>query len=196
VVHVINKENAHNASHEPTIVTREFYCSLEELYHGITKKMRVKRQRLNIDGQTTHEEEKILTIEVKPGWKSGTKITFPKEGDEKPGITPADIQFILKEKPHDRFKRNGNDLIYRYSCSLKQALLGLTIDVHTLDQRKLRIPINKIISPGYTHKVIGEGMPISKSPHEKGNLIIEFDINFPNRLTEHQKKLINDAFDH
>jgi len=112
--------------------------------------MRVKRQRLNIDGQTTHEEEKILTIEVKPGWKSGTKITFPKEGDEKPGITPADIQFILKEKPHDRFKRNGNDLIYRYSCSLKQALLGLTIDVHTLDQRKLRIPINKIISPGYT----------------------------------------------
>lgn len=47
------------------------------------------------------KQEKILEINVKPGWKSGTKITFEKEGDEMdPSVEPADLVFILEEKPH------------------------------------------------------------------------------------------------
>lgn len=60
----------------------------------------------------TRSEDKILEITVKPGWKAGTKVTFNDEGDRKPGHIPADIQFVIKEKPHPRFKRDGNDLIY------------------------------------------------------------------------------------
>lgn len=36
------------------------------------------------------------------GWKTGTKITYEKEGDELPGVVPADIVFILNIKPHPR----------------------------------------------------------------------------------------------
>jgi len=151
---------------------------------------------LNSDGHSTYDDTKILEINVKPGWKAGTKITFPKEGNEKPGMIASDIIFVIAEKPHARFKRNGNDLIYKHSISLKQALLGFTMELQTLDDRTLRIPINKIVDPAYTHKVQNEGMPISKGGQQsKGNLLVEFDIIFPNRLTENQKKMLNECLE-
>ena len=59
---------------------------------------------------TYRPEDTILTIEVKPGWKEGTKITFNNEGDEKPNHSAGDIIFVLKEANHPRLKRKGNDL--------------------------------------------------------------------------------------
>ena len=41
-------------------------------------------------------EEKVLTINIKPGWNSGTKVTFSQEGDMFPGRIPADIAFIIR----------------------------------------------------------------------------------------------------
>lgn len=39
-------------------------------------------QVMNEDGQTSTIRDKILTIDVQPGWKQGTRITFEKEGDQ------------------------------------------------------------------------------------------------------------------
>ncbi|VDN28996.1 unnamed protein product [Cylicostephanus goldi] len=58
--------------------------------------MKITRKVLNADGHSTRVEDKVLTINIKPGWKSGTKITFPKEGDQHPGRVPADIVFVIK----------------------------------------------------------------------------------------------------
>jgi DnaJ family protein B protein 4 len=176
-------------------VQTPLHCSLEELYNGATKKMRINRKRLGADGHSTYDDVKILEINVKPGWKAGTKITFPKEGDEKPGVIPGDIIFVVTPKPHPRFKRTGNDLTYKHRITLKQALTGFTMEIETLDHRKLRIPINKIASSDYVHKIPNEGMPISKGgSSSKGNLYVEFVVTFPHRLTEQQKKLVNDSF--
>ena len=34
----------------------------------------------------------------------------------------------------------------------------------------------------------GEGMPISKTPGTKGNLIVKFDVSFPRSLNDSQKQ--------
>lgn len=39
-------------------------------------------QVMNDDGHASTIKDKILTIDVQPGWKQGTKITFEKEGDQ------------------------------------------------------------------------------------------------------------------
>ena len=44
---------------------------------------------MNEDGHTSNIRDKILTINVKPGWRAGTKITFPKEGDQGPNNIPG-----------------------------------------------------------------------------------------------------------
>lgn len=131
--------------------------------------------------------EEILTINVKPGWKKGTKITFPEKGNEQPNVTPADVVFIIDEKPHSVFTRDGNDLILTKRISLAEALTGYTVQLTTLDGRNLTIPVNNVIHPTYEEVVPKEGMPIQKDPTKKGNLRIKFDIKFPTRLTSEQK---------
>ncbi|KAL5730512.1 hypothetical protein ACHQM5_003319 [Ranunculus cassubicifolius] len=161
-------------------------CSLEELYRGITKKMKISREIADASGKTITVDE-ILTIDVKPGWKKGTKITYPEKGNEQPGIIPSDLIFIIDEKPHNLFTREGNDLVVTQRISLADALTGCTVNITTLDGRNLSIPIANVVHPAYEEVVPREGMPIPKDPSKKGNLRIKFNIKFPARLTAEQK---------
>ncbi|KAL7169639.1 hypothetical protein ACSBR2_034641 [Camellia fascicularis] len=167
-------------------IERNLPCSLEDLYKGTTKKMKISRDVIDASGRPTTMEE-ILTIEIKPGWKKGTKITFPEKGNEQRGVIPSDLVFIIDEKPHSVFKRDGNDLVVTQKISLVDALTGYTAQITTLDGRNLTVAINSIISPTYEEVVKGEGMPIPKEPSKKGNLRIKFNIKFPTRLTSEQK---------
>ncbi|CAE5966590.1 unnamed protein product [Arabidopsis arenosa] len=174
-------------------IERQLPCSLEDLYKGISKKMKISRDVLDSSGRPTTVEE-ILTIEIKPGWKKGTKITFPEKGNEQRGIIPSDLVFIVDEKPHAVFKRDGNDLVMTQKIPLVEALTGYTAQVTTLDGRSVTVPVNNVISPSYEEVVKGEGMPIPKDPSKKGNLRIKFNVKFPSRLTTEQKSGIKRMF--
>lgn len=182
----------HRGPQKPEPVKRQLQCSLEELYKGATKKIRITRQRLDADGTSLHPEEKLLDIPIKAGWKKGTTLTYENEGDEGPGIIPADIQFIIGEKPHAWFEREGSDLIYNARVTLADALAGTTLHIRTLDERQLTIPITEVVSPGSTKTIANEGMPISKAPGTKGNLVIRFQVVFPSSLTEDKKRRIRE----
>ncbi|KAF7139968.1 hypothetical protein RHSIM_Rhsim06G0137000 [Rhododendron simsii] len=211
-------------------------CSLEELYKGTTKKMKISREiadairtaaptptvgksyggtddlprvqlelpldlgDMTISIDASNEEicgkssgcsktmlEEILTIDIKPGWKKGTKITFPEKGYEQPGVIPSDLIFIIDEKPHSVFTRDGNDLVVTEKIPLSEALTGHTVRQNTLDGRTLTIPINNVIHPDHEEVVRGEGMPIPKDPTKKGNLRIKFNVKFPARFNPEQK---------
>ncbi|XP_058074699.1 uncharacterized protein LOC131223339 [Magnolia sinica] len=177
---------------KPPPVETKLPCSLEELYSGSTRKMKISRNVLDANGRLAPETE-ILTIDVKPGWKKGTKITFPDKGNEQVNQLPADLVFVVDEKPHDVFKRDGNDLIISHKVSLAEALAGTTVNLMTLDGRSLTIPVTDIVSPGYELVVAKEGMPIVKEPGKKGNLLIKFDVKFPTRLTAEQRSGIKRA---
>ncbi len=106
----------------------------------------------------------------------------------------ADLVFTLREKPHPRFTRRDNDLVFRANISLLAALTGVTVQVLTLDGRTLPIAVNTIVQPGYTQTVAGEGMPNPRDPSGKrGDLVIEFDISFPKALSIPQKQLLQKA---
>ncbi|KAE9620629.1 hypothetical protein Lal_00019445 [Lupinus albus] len=168
-------------------IENKLTCTLEEIYRGTTKKMKIHREIADATGKTMQVEE-ILTINVKPGWKKGTKITFPEKGHEQPNVTPADLVFIIDEKPHNVFTRDGNDLIVNQKISLVEALTGYTVNLTRLDGTNLSISINNIIHPNYEEVVPREGMPLPKDPSKKGNLRIKFSIKFPTRLTDAQKE--------
>ncbi|XP_059730723.1 dnaJ homolog subfamily B member 13 isoform X2 [Bos taurus] len=126
-------------------IERDLYLSLEDLFFGCTKKIKISRRVLNDDGYSSTIKDKILTIDVKPGWRQGTRITFEKEGDQGPNIIPADIIFIVKEKLHPRFRRENDNLFFVNSIPLGKALTCCTVEVKTLDDRLLNIPINDIV---------------------------------------------------
>ncbi|ESQ45767.1 hypothetical protein EUTSA_v10010490mg [Eutrema salsugineum] len=180
--------NGHNTSElrKAPAVENPLPCSLEDLCKGVKKKMRLSRNVYDASGKMRVVEE-ILPIEIKPGWKKGTKLTFPKKGNEEPGIIPADIIFVLEEKPHPVYKRDGNDLVVNQEITLLEALTGKTLDLTTLDGRTLVIPLTDIINPDHEIVVPNEGMPISKEPGKKGNLRLKLNVKYPSKLTSEQK---------
>uniref|UniRef100_A0A7S2V156 J domain-containing protein n=1 Tax=Fibrocapsa japonica TaxID=94617 RepID=A0A7S2V156_9STRA len=167
-------------------IAQDLPCTLEELFNGCTKRLKITRTRFDTSGELV-ESTKMLTINVKPGWKKGTKITFPCEGDERPNIIPADVVFVVTEKEHEFFGREGSNLIYNAQITLADALTDCCIEVPTLDGRTLSLPCPEVVSPGYEKTIVGEGMPLSKKVGQRGELIIRFKILFPRYLPEEKK---------
>jgi DnaJ family protein B protein 4 len=131
--------------------------------------------------------EEILLIDIKPGWKKGTKITFRGKGNHLPGSRPTDLIFVVKETPHVLFKRDGRDLVMTQKISLLEALVGTTLNITTLDGREIMVKVTDIVTPQYEKVVSDEGMPRSKDPSRKGKLRIKFHIEYPSMLTSQQK---------
>jgi len=164
-------------------IEHDLYVSLEDISRGVTKRMKITRRVVANDG-TVRKEDKVLAINVKPGWKSGTKITFQREGDQAPNKIPADIVFIIRDKPHPNFKREGSDLKYTCQISLKEALCGSRTEVPLLGGEKMIINLqDEVIKPSTVKRVVGKGLPNPKDTARRGDLIVNFDIVFPERLS-------------
>lgn len=112
------KSSSANRKQDPPI-EHDLYLSLEEVLNGCVKKMKITRKVLNADGKSYKREDKVLTINVVPGWKAGTKVTFQHEGDRSSSSIPADIVFIIRDKPHPHFKREGTNIVYTAKISLR-----------------------------------------------------------------------------
>lgn len=172
----------------PSEITRPLKLSLEDLYSGATKHLKVSRRLLN--GTT---EDKVLEIQVLPGWKSGTKIRFPRAGNEQPNGEAQDLVFVAEEKPHSVFTREGDVLICHIKIPLVEALTGVDgrKTIEALDGRKIPVPLPPgIVKPNQETRIPNEGMPIRKqgSTTKKGDLIVRWDVVFPDRLTPAQKE--------
>lgn len=177
---------------DPPII-RDLLVSVEDIYKGVTKKMKITKKVMSPDGRSVQSQEKVLTIEVKPGWKEGTKITFPKEGDQNPGRIPADIVFIIKDRQHPNFTREGSDVKFKAKIGLRDALTGANVNIPTLDGSNIKLEVKEVINPKTVRRIQGQGLPVPKDCGRRGDLIIEFDIIFPNNLSQKQKNIILDT---
>tara|TARA_Y100001970_G_C14195903_1_gene838070 strand:+ start:1215 stop:2078 length:864 start_codon:yes stop_codon:yes gene_type:complete len=182
--HFMNRFMDNN--HFTITIKKNVYCTLEELYNGTTKKMKISRKVQNRDGYIKNEV-KVITINIKPGWKAGQKIKCKGAGDVMLHQPRQDIIFIIQEKPHSFYTRKGDDLQITLKLTLKEALCGTTKQIVTLQKTSLTFRITTIITPGMTKLYKDEGMPIC-GKNKYGNLIITFSIEFPSSLTQEQKK--------
>lgn len=131
----------------------------------------------------------MLEIQVKPGWKEGTKLTFSGKGDElAPGGPSADLVFIIKQQPHPQFQRTGNDLYTTVKIPLVTALTGGTAPVQLLDGKSLDIPVSPPVNHGEVRVLKGQGMPVSKEQGLNGDLFVKLEVAFPAQLSTQQKE--------
>lgn len=92
-------------------------------------------------GKKTVVDRKVLHVHVDRGVKSGTKVEFRGEGDQSPGVLAGDVVFQIEQKPHPRFTRRDDDLLYPCEINLVTALAGGTIYIEHLDDRWLSVEI-------------------------------------------------------
>jgi len=137
-------------------------------------------------GKKVINEPKTLEIYIDKGMKDGQKITFENEADEKPDMIAGDIVFVLQQKPHELFERDGIHLYMKKKINLLEALSGFQFKIPHLDKRILLATSDKteILKPNSMKQIDFEGMPTYKSPFDKGHLFIKFEVDFPNTIPE------------
>lgn len=142
------KKNNFNCSNVSEI-THNVKIDLEFLYKGGIKKFKISNNNLN----------KTFEINIQPGWKNGTKISFD---DDKMG----NITFIIEEKENPFYKRVNDDIIYKYTIN------DDNIDVVCFSGKQIKLKNKK---KGDKITVSGEGMPIRKNGKiiGYGDLIID-----------------------
>uniref|UniRef100_A0A336LBJ9 CSON006649 protein n=1 Tax=Culicoides sonorensis TaxID=179676 RepID=A0A336LBJ9_CULSO len=170
--------------------------TLEEVYKGDNKKIKIMRHEFIDDAKTKTEiREKWLKVPIKRGIESGTVIRFPDEGDRNPTRFPGDVVITINVKNHETFKRDKENLYMTHKISLKEALCDFSLKIHTLDDRILRIKVTDTISPTYNTIIEGEGLPVTDCPAKFGNLIVNYEIEFPKYIPKAIKTQFAELFD-
>ncbi|RUS24216.1 hypothetical protein BC938DRAFT_473935 [Jimgerdemannia flammicorona] len=167
-------------------------CSLEDLYHGKIKKIKVRRRLLDPTTRAPVVTETILEVRVKPGWRVGTTVTFKNEGGEQPDGGFQDVQVVVREKPHDVYTRVGNDLRVTIDMTAVQAVTRPANSLVTLDGRTLHVPYP---SQGkHELKFAGEGMPVPRGGGRKGDLYVNYRVKVPESLPKGLKETVERMF--
>lgn len=81
---------------EVTVVEKPLPVTLEELFNGTTKKMKIKRKTYDPATGKQSTQDRILEVPIKKGLKAGSKIKFSDVGDQVEGGT-QDLHFIVSE---------------------------------------------------------------------------------------------------
>ncbi|KAL4323556.1 hypothetical protein GQ457_11G002390 [Hibiscus cannabinus] len=132
-----------------------------------------------------------LTVDIEKGMQDGQEVVFYEDGEPIIDGEPGDLKFLIRTAPHDRFRREGNDLHTTVTVTLVQALVGFEKTIKHLDDHSVDIGYKGITKPKEVRKFKGEGMPLHSSK-KKGNLYVTYDVLFPTSLTEEQKSKIKE----
>lgn len=120
--------------------------------------------------------------------RDGQKIVKSQEGDERPGVTPSDLVFILQQKPHSTFKRRGDDLIFEKHINLSESLTGCEFIVPGLGSAGKSVIVRSkpgvVIKPDHVARIKGKGMPLYHQMDKKGDLVIHYHVQFPSSIPD------------
>jgi DnaJ family protein A protein 2 len=148
-------------------------------------------------GQKVVREDKILTVEIEPGMKWGQAISFFGESDQAPDCMTGDVVFVLKPKQDDKnanYERKEDDLFLKQDINFVDALTGATLCIKTLLGEDLYITYPDPINPNEILCLQGKGMPVHGKVETWGDLYIQFNVTFPDKITDEQKKAIKESF--
>lgn len=163
-------------------ITKTLELSLEEIYCGGSYELDIEKWSLEHNMKQYMFES--INIFVPPGTNDGERIIITGEGNYVSENQKGDIIVDIKIKAHEKFVKEGNNLYYKHSLTLKEALCGFSFDIFHLNQQSFVFNNTQnviIIKPGDKKILRQLGM---KRENCVGDLVIIFDVIFPNQLDQ------------
>eukprot|EP00588_Corethron_pennatum_P031323 CAMPEP_0194318884 /NCGR_PEP_ID=MMETSP0171-20130528/15425_1 /TAXON_ID=218684 /ORGANISM="Corethron pennatum, Strain L29A3" /LENGTH=757 /DNA_ID=CAMNT_0039075929 /DNA_START=41 /DNA_END=2314 /DNA_ORIENTATION=+ len=150
-----------------------------------------KRDCQACPGGQTEAEVVQLTIDVQKGMRHGEKIVFEGVTDEKVGMEPGDLIFVIREQGLEGFTRDGDHLYVRREIQLVDALVGVQLELEHVDGSTFDIQITDVTECDQVLRVPGKGMPRPNGRGGHGDMYVTFEIVFPLTLDDQEKKQID-----
>ena len=168
---------------KPTPIVKTETINLSKAYTGYN--MPIEITRWIIENEIKREETETIYIPIPLGIDNNEIIILREKGNILSDTNKGDIKIFIKIQNDTDFIRNGLDLVLNKTISLKDALCGFVFDLKYLDGRVFKInnTTGNIITNNYNKVLKGMGM---RRDNHIGNLIINFTVTFPEKLTNEQ----------
>jgi len=141
------------------------------------------------DGRGREVLTHAVSVDIPAGIADGQRIRLSGRGHAgEPGGPQGDLYVHVSIAPHERFIRDGNDLVTLVDVPAPMAALGAKLEVPTLDGVE-DVHIRPGTQPGETYELRGRGMPLLRRPGRRGDLRVIANVIIPRQLTDEQKRL-------
>ena len=181
-----HRQAPHNNTISP--IVKEVIISLEQAYTGTAVFIEIERAIVQ-NGMQMSEIESV-SINVPRGIRDNETLLLTGKGNSTEH-TVGDLHILVKIENKTIFEQQGDDLYMKKKITLKEALCGFAFDIKHLNGKLLQF--NNIVNPSIikpNFKKVVEGLGMIRD-NKQGNLIIQFDIMFPEALTREQITQLN-----
>nr|MBP3283091.1 molecular chaperone DnaJ [Treponema sp.] len=133
---------------------------------------------------------KHITLTIPAGVENGRRMVLRGMGNVgENGANPGDLVVFLHVESHKYFERHENDLYCAVPLTCAQAMLGTTLNITTLDGKKVPLKVPAGSQHGELLSLRGEGVPYPNSS-SRGDLRVKLVVKVPTRLSGEQKRLM------
>jgi len=178
-----------NPFQKPTPIIKNIIIPIEQVLTGTTLPIEIDRWIIQNDEKIL--EKQTLYVNIPKGIDDNEIIVIPNQGNVTNETCKGDIKVFVNIENKTEFVRNGLDLILEKQISLKNALCGFSFEMKYINGKSYTIHNNAgtIIHPGY--KKIIPSMGLVRENHT-GSLIIQFKVQFPEKLTAEQSMKLSE----
>ena len=140
-------------------------------------------------GEGRRTEEKTYEVDIPAGVDDGTQLRLPGRGGAgSRGGPMGDLYLHTRVRPHERFRRNGQDLIADLHVPMTQAALGAHLTFETLDgEEDLALPPGT--QSGRVFELRGRGVPAGRG-RARGDLLVQVFVDTPTDLGKEEQELL------
>jgi DnaJ-class molecular chaperone len=175
---------------KPHIITHVVKISLEQAYNGLSLPIEIERWVLQPTGTKTTEKETIY-ITLPPGIDDNENVIISEKGNVMDSNCKGDLKIVVSVENNTPYKREGLDLLYEKTITLKEALCGFSFELCHINGKQLALNSNNkrtIITPGFRQQIPNLGM---NRGDKTGKLIIIFTVEFPAAITDEQAEQLD-----
>ena len=141
-------------------------------------------------GRGQRRAEARRSVRIPAGIDDGSQIRLSGAGSAgSHGGPPGNLYLQVSVRPHERFERVGDDLLYELPLNVAQATLGVAASVPTLEGGEVELEIKPGTQHGALFPLRGRGVP-HVGGSGRGDLIVRAHVVTPTKLSAEQRELM------
>lgn len=170
---------------KPPTIVKDIQITLKQAYTGTPIEIVVERWVQ--EGDLRINETETITVNIPQGIDNGESVILQGRGNVLNANNKGDVQLKISVSNDTEIVRNGTDLHYKKTITLKEALCGFKFKIDHINGNQLSLNVNTVLYTGAKQVIKGLGMIREGIT---GNLVLEFDVKFPESLSAEQKEAL------
>lgn len=140
-------------------------------------------------GEGVTQAEEVIEVDIPAGVSEGMQLSVSGKGNApRGGGINGDLLIVIEEKEHTELIRHDNDLLYNLNISVPDAVLGVAVEIPTLNG-KVKVKIEGGTQSGKILRLRGKGLPDVQG-YGRGDLLVKVNVYIPKNISRDERKML------